>query len=255
MSISEVLACSIHAWALLVAHPFLWLSVTVAFLVAVEALMFIPYVGFSLKLAAASVVGAGILGMFATAAAGHTPSLFDMLHGFSLPAPAQVALVASALLPFAAGLLYLHFKSGPSATAFFFGNIFKIKPPPKELFVRFKQVMLVAALPLSLLPGVVVLQGLSGFPAVSAALSAAAVSWIAILLFAVSAAAFESLAAALPSLIPKPVAVATTIVLLVPFITWSFALTYTVSAKAFASHTIANAANHSFKRTGLRPAA
>jgi hypothetical protein len=241
MNLAEFFSAASAAIGLLAAHPLRWLGVVLAFLVAVESLMFIPYVGFALKLAVAGVVGAKVIAMFAAATAGAAPSPAHLLSAFSLPASAQLVLAFGAVLPFAAGMIYLYFKAGPSAIEFFFGNIFKVKPPAKELFVQSKYVMQFFALPFTLLAGAVVLKGLSGFGALSAALAAALANWLPILLLGLLGLAFEWSSVQLPSFMPKWVAGAVGGVLLVLFLGWSFAVMYTVSAKVFGSTIVKNA--------------
>lgn len=240
MNLAESFSAASEATGLLLEHPLRWLGVVLAFLVAVESVMFIPYVGFALKLAVAGVVGAKVIAMFAAASAGRTPSPVHLLSAFSLPARAQLVLVFAALLPFAAGMGYLYLKAGPSAIEFFFGNMFKVKPPEKELFEHSKYVMLIFALPLKLLAGAVVLRGLSGFGALSTALTAAFMNWLPILLLGLIGLAFEWSAVQLSSLSPKWAAGAAVGVLLVLFLGWSFAVMYTVSARVFGAPIVKN---------------
>ena len=51
------------------------------------------------------------------------------------------------------------------------------------------------------------------------------------------------MSARLPSVLPKPVAVVISILLLVMFLAWSFALTYTVSVKIFGLPVVKSAAS------------
>jgi len=240
--LSEVLSAVTQAWALLIAHPAQWLFVVATFLVAVEALMFIPYVGFVVKLAVAGVVSAGIFALFASASGGNSPNSLTLISSFSLPWAMQATLAFATILPFAVGVLYLYLKGGPASIHFFFGNILKAKPPARELFVQFKYVMLAVALPLTLMPGVVILSGLSGVAAVLAALAAATVNWLPLLLIGTMTFAFEWVSAYLPALMPKAAAVAITGLLLLAFLAWSFAINYTVSTRALGVHSSANAA-------------
>lgn len=221
-----------EALSLLARNPWRWLAVVLVFLVVVESLMFIPYVGFVVKLAVAGVVVAQVIAMFGAAAAGQSPSPLGLLSAFSLPAGAQLVLVLAALLPFAAGILFLYLKGGPQAIEFFFGNIFKTKPPSAAEFEQSKYVMLVVALPLTLLAGAVVIKGLTGLAAVTAALEAAAANWLPVVLIGVMTFASEWASAHLPAM-PKPAAAVVGGVLLVAYLAWAFAITYTVSARVF----------------------
>ena len=111
--------------------------------------------------------------------------------------------------------------------------MFKTKPPTAAQFEKFKYVMQFVAIPFTLLAGAVVVKGLAGLAALSAALSAAIVNWLPVLLLGLLALAFEWFSALLPSVLPKPAAAVIGILLLVAFLAWSFAITYTVSAKVF----------------------
>ena len=233
MQLEAVLASTAQAWALLAAYPLSWLMVIVVFLVAVEALTFIPYIGFLLKLAVAGVVGAQLFSLFAGAASGSAPSPLSLLAAFGLPVAAQLTLAFAAALPLLAGLLYLYLTSGANSLRFFFGNIFKEKPPGPAAFVRFKYVMHLVALPLSLVVGAVMLTGASGIAAFAAAVSAAASNWLPVLSLGLLAVVFEGLSVALPKLLPKTMAIATGILLLVAFVAWSSAFVYAVSTQAW----------------------
>ena len=251
MQLEAVLASAAQAWALLAAYPFSWLAVVVVFLVAVEALTFIPYIGFLLKLAVAGIVGAQLFSLFVGAASGSPPNPLSLFAAFGLPVAAQLTLAFAAALPLLAGLLYLYLTSGASSLRFFFGNIFKEKPPGPAAFVRFKYVMHLVALPLSLVVGAVVLTGASGVGAFTAALSAAAANWLPVLSLGLLAVAFEGLSVALPQRLPKPMAIATGIVLLVAFVAWSSAFVFAVSARAWSVHAVEP--NPSIERTSQRP--
>ena len=231
MNLLEFWSAACDAWSLLAAFPLHWLAVILVILIAVESLMFVPVVGFVIKLAVAGVVVAQVIAMFGLAAAGQSPSPLGLISGFSLPLGAQVALALAALLPFFAGMLFLYFKAGPQTVKFFFGNLFKIKPPSPEQFVQLKYVMHLAALPLTFLAGAVVIKGLSGFAAVSSAIVAAVNNWLPIFLLFLLALAFEWLSEKLPTFLPRSAAAAVGGILLVAYLAWSLALTYTVSAR------------------------
>lgn len=222
-----------EAWALLAAHPFQWLAVVAVFLMAVESLMFIPYIGFVLKLGVAGVVVAQIVAMFTAAARGQSPHPRDLLAAFDRPWPTQAALALAVVLPFVLASLYLYQRGGVPATRFFYGNIFKTKPPTKALFLEFKYAMQIFSLPFSLVAGAVVLKGLSGWVAVSVAVSAALGNWVPVVVLGVFALAFEWVSMQLTSLLPKAAAASVGIVLLVVFMAWSLAVMYTVSARIF----------------------
>ena len=233
MTLVQCLQAAIDAAALLGAHPFHWLAVVLTFLVAVEALMLIPRVGFVLKIGVAGIATAGVMSLFAGAAAGTPPSALGWLAAFTRPVGQQAVLALAGLLPFAVGLAYLRGALGPEGTRFFFGRIGRDAPPPKPAFLRFKFVMQAASLPLTWITGAVVLKGLSGLSALSAALGALVPHALALGLVGVMAMAFEALAAQPPAWLPKPVALAGSLVAVVLFLGWSFALLYTLSARVF----------------------
>ena len=237
MNLTEFLSAASEAWTLLGAHPLRWIAVVVVFLLAVESLMFIPYVGFVIKLAVAGVVVPQIIAMFAAASQGQLPIPSAMLGAFSVPLNTMLVLVAAALIPFAGGVAFLYAKGGWQAIEFFFGNVFKVKPPPAHLFEQFKYVMQLLAIPFTLLAGAVVVKGLVGLGAASAAVSAAVTNWLPVLVIGALAFVFEWLSAQLPHFLPKPAAAVLGIALLIAFLAFSFSLTYTVSARVFRSGT------------------
>ena len=242
MDFFDFLSSASSAWALLSAYPLRWALIVVVFLVAVESLTFIPYAGFVIKLAVAGVVVPHVIALFSQAAAGQPPSPVRLLEAFAYPPSTLAVFVGASLLPFAVGIAFLYVKGGRQAIEFFFGNMLRTKPPPKALFERFKYVTQVVALPFTFLAGAAVIKGLSGLAALSAALSAAVLNWLPILLLALLALAFEWSSAHLPSVLPKPAAVLVGIVLIVAYLAWSFAITYTISDKVFGTPSASNAA-------------
>jgi hypothetical protein len=233
LSFTEFLISAFEAWDLLSGQLLPWLVVVAVFLVVVESLMFIPYIGFVVKLGVAGVVVAQILTMFAASAAGHSPHPMDMLLANSFPRPTQVVLAAAAVVPFLLATLYLYLRAGVPATRFFYGNIFKTKPPIKELLLEFKYAMQIFNLPVSLVAGAVVFKGLSGWPAITVALAAAQANWVPVILLGLMVLSFEWLSIQLTSIFPKPIAAVLGIGLMVLFMTWSLALMYTVSLRVF----------------------
>jgi hypothetical protein len=233
MNLAQIWISAIEAANLLVAYPLSWFALVIVFLVVAEGVMFIPYVGFTIKLFLASILAAQVLALFADASAGQTPQITKLFDAFSLPASAQLALFAAALVPFLLGLLYLFAKGGTPAIGFFFGNVLKLKPPSPALFLRFKAVMHLAVLPFTFLGGAIVLKGLSGWVAVSTAISVAISNgWVLVVLL-VFTLCFEGLMAAVPVTLSKAVGSPVVGVLLVIYVAWSFAFVYTLSAHAY----------------------
>lgn len=232
MNLTEIALSASQAIALLAAFPFTWLLLVVVFLVLVEGLMFIPYVGFIAKICIASLVAAQVLVLFAAASAGEPPQLGRLVEVFWLPLSAQVALVACALLPFLAGLVYLSARGGVESIAFFFGNILDTRPPAPRLFFVFKSVMYVAALPFTFVAAAVTLQGLSGWEAVAQGVLAAAANWPALLVLLAISFVFEWSSVKLALLSPRSIGVALTGIMLVAFLAWSFSFVYALSVRA-----------------------
>ncbi len=84
LSLSEIGASAKEALSLLAAYPFRWLVLTVLFLIVVEGLMFIPYVGFIVKLSMAALLGTQIIVMFAAAANRRVPRFKILLGAFAI---------------------------------------------------------------------------------------------------------------------------------------------------------------------------
>jgi len=233
LSFTEFLISCFEAWDLLAVQPWSWFAVVAVFLVVVESLMFIPYIGFVVKMGVAGVVVAQILLMFAASKVARHPNPMDMLGALSIPQHTQMALAVAAVVPFLLGTLYLYLRAGTGATRFFYGNLFKHKPPIKELLLEFKYAMQIFALPFSLVTGAVALKGASGWLALSVGFSAAYANWLPVLMLGLMALSFEWVSMQLTSVLPKPIAAILGIGLLVVFMTWSLAVLYTVSVRVY----------------------
>lgn len=235
MDLQACIAAAADAVGLLAKFPLQWLGVTLVFFIGAEALMVVPYVGFVLKVVVAMLLMTQFVAMFAAAAAGQAPSPLDLLGAFGLPASSQAVLALAALVPFAAGMLFLYFASGPAAPRFFFGNLLKRadKPPAPADFLRLKYVLHLMSLPFALLPGAIALRGLVGAEALRQAISAAMIHWLPILLIALITLAFEWMQVRLSSWTPKAAAMAVGVVLTLLFVAWQVAIVYAVSAHAF----------------------
>jgi hypothetical protein len=237
VNLPQFLSAAADAWALLVRYPFRWLAVVTVFLVVVESLMLVPYVGFVIKLAVAGIVVAQIIAIFADAARGQPPNPMRMLGAISLPPGTQAVLAGAALVPFTVGILFLYAKGGTQAIEFFFGSVFTTEPPSAALFEQSKYVMHLVALPFTFLAGAVVVKGLVGMTALSAAVSAAIANWLPVLLLALLALVFEWSSAQLPSILPSPAGAVVAGMLLVVYLLWTFAITYTLSVKILGAPT------------------
>lgn len=119
MNLTEFAGAAVEAWTLLAAYPIRWIAVMVAFLILVEGLMFVPYVGFVIKLSAVGIVTPQLITMFAAAANRQAPSPLDLFDAFSLPWITLIVLACAALVPFVAAILFLYTKGGPQAIRYF----------------------------------------------------------------------------------------------------------------------------------------
>lgn len=236
MNLLNFASCVHEAVLLLASFPWYWLLLTIGFIALVESLMFIPYLGFITKLAAASLVSAQILVMFSVAAAGQSPQIGSLLNIFSLPLSSMMVLVATAIIPFFAGLVYLVWQGGSlTAIQFFFGDLRKTKPPATQQFLVFKYIMTLFAVPLTFVAFGVVLQGLSGWSALQRGLVLGLQNWQGLLMLLLMGVIFELLMAKIMVLLPRKALIASTAVLLVSFVAFQFALSFTMSAWAYGS--------------------
>ena len=232
LSFAEFLDSLRESFALLWARPFKWLLITVVFLIAVESLMFIPYVGFVVKLAVAGLLIPQWLLMFADVNAGQTPKMRRLLGGFTR-SPGQIwVLIAAVLFPFLAGALYLIIAGGWQGAEYFFGHMSKASAPSPERFYVFKLVMGAVSPGFAFVAAAVALRHRSGRDALADNFSAAIRNWpVLVFLFTVNA-AFDALEVSLPSAMPMVAAVILSIVLLIVFVAWIASFTYAISVRA-----------------------
>ncbi len=228
MSINELWPAVTLALDLLVAFPGSWLLFIAAFIVIAESLMFIPYIGFTLKMIVASLVGAQGFVFFREAASGVRPDLTGLFDAFALPPLAQASIVLSGLVPLMIGLLYLQYTAGWSATKFFFGNILKAKPPDAKLFERFKYIMQFAAAPFAFIAPLVVLGGVHDQTAFARGLLLGLQHWPLLLLMLGVTVAFEWAAARTTETLPKKFALPVLGVSAFLFIAWTLAFSYSL---------------------------
>jgi hypothetical protein len=233
VSLSDFICAAFEAYELLAAHPFRWLVVTVAFLLFVEGLMLIPFVGFTLKLAAAGILSAQFLVIFKLSDAGTLPTPFAFADALSFSFDSLLVLAVTAFAPFALAIVFLRVYAGSSAIRFFFSNIFTTKPPPARAFAISKYVMLFVALPFTLLAGVVAMTSSTGIDALRIAVFTAWEHWLPVLLIALIALAYETAVPRLTSRLPSRLAIVFDLVCLVGFVAWNMAITYTVSKQIF----------------------
>lgn len=237
MNLTDVVWAAAQALRLLAAAPAAWLLLVLAYLVVVEGLMFLPRVGFVLKLWAAAVGQAPVLVMAALVAAGQplgadTPAALG--RALLLPAASQAVLALGPLLAFGLGLLLLRRRAGPAALRFFFGQVWRDKPPPARDFLAFKLAMHAAALPFVFVPAAVVLAGQGGLDGLRQGLALAWAHPWALGGLGLAGVMFERLSMRLSRRLPSPWGAVAAGLLLPGFVAFSFAWLYTLSALAVA---------------------
>lgn len=229
MSIPEILEAAADALDLILAFPSHWLLFIAVFVVLAEVLMFIPYVGFTLKFIVATLIGAHSFVLSQDAAAGVKPDLAGIFDAFSLPPVAQASIALSGIIPFFIGVLYLQFKAGWPSTRFFFGNILKDKPPEARHFVRFKYAMQFSAIPFTFVAPLVVLGGIHDSTALVRGVLLGIDHW-PLLLLLLGTSLFAEWGNARTTRLPNKYAYPILGISLVVFIAWTFAFSYTLYA-------------------------
>lgn len=123
------------AVALVLKRPWRWFGLYLLWLLAVESLMFVPVVGFVLKLALAGITAVSLYHVLDRLQAGEAPGVRELLFGFRLPLSSQLMLAAASLLPFAAGLVVLAVTQGRAAPplASFYQPLRSLAPPNPRL--------------------------------------------------------------------------------------------------------------------------
>jgi hypothetical protein len=232
MAALDLLRAAADALSLLAASPWRLLLACAVFLLATEGLMFIPRAGFVLKLCVGSLLAAQMLVMFKVAALGEPPQLQTLLDAAYLPYPSMLVLFLTALLPFAAGLAVLALRQ-PAAQRYFFGNILKTKPPAPRDFMAFKLAMHALAAPFTFVAAAMVLKGYRGWNAMEEGLLAALLYWQAPLALFLLSFGFDLLMNQLQKWLPPKLFAALSMPLLLIYLLFLFAFTYTLSVRAF----------------------
>jgi hypothetical protein len=233
LSASEILASASHANRLLARYPFRWLAVTLLFLASVESVMLIPYVGFVLKAAVSGIVLAQVLVLYAAADAGRPPRVLDFWRGFQLPLASQLVLALTAMLPLAAGILFLVLVGEwHAARAVFFGHVLSAPQLDPDLFLAFKGVMYVTGIPLTFVSAAVAIAHLAGARAAAAGFSAARKNVRVLGVMLALSLAFELAIKALAT--PgSPAGAIVFLLMLIAFLTWNFAFEFAVATRVF----------------------
>jgi hypothetical protein len=228
MSIHEIYIAAGTALDLILAFPGRWMLFIVVFVVVVEAMMFIPYVGFTLKMIVGSLIGAQGFVLFRDAAVGVPPDLSGIFDAFGLPLLAQASIVLGGIIPLIIGILYLQLTVGWPATKFFFGNIMKAKPPEASRFERFKYIMQLGAIPFTFVAPIVIIGGIHDLTAVTRGVLLGLNHWPVLLLLLVTSLLAEWGNARITSDLPKKYAIPLLGFSIVAFIVWTFAFSFTL---------------------------
>ena len=228
MSIDQILSAATTAFHLILAFPAHWLVFFVVFIVLAQALMFIPYFGFALKLSVGMLIGAQGFVLLRQAASGVSPDLTTIFDAFGLPLMAQASIVLSSLIPFAIGMLYLQFAVGGQATGYFFGNILKAKPPEAVYFERFKYVMNFGTLPFMFVPPLVILGNVHDHTAIVRGTLLALEYWPVVLLLLGISLFGEWANVRVLSLLPKKLAFPLVGFMILANVVWTFAFSFTL---------------------------
>jgi hypothetical protein len=229
----DILHSAAAALSLLAAAPWRLLLATVIFIAVSESLMLVPRVGFLLKFCVASLLSAQMLVIFRVAAMGEPPKMRILLDAIYLPPSSMLVLFGCALLPFFVGLSYFALTGRADGLRFFFGNVFKHKPPESKHFLVFKLIMLFGGVPFTYVAPAMVLKGDVGGNALEQGLIAALLYWPSLLAMLLVTVVFEAGMMRLPQALPRKIAAAFSIPLLVLFVAYVFAFTYTLSVRAF----------------------
>jgi len=167
LSLKDILRCARQAWQLIAAHPFRWLGISLLFLLCVESLMLIPYLGFTLKLPVAAILSAQFLRLHMASEHGQAPRMLAMFDGFKLAFPNLLLLTMTSLLVFACGIAVLYQAGGWHAMRFFFGSFHQYAAPKEIEFIQFKLGMYIAGAIFTFLPASIMLTRLSAGAALS----------------------------------------------------------------------------------------
>jgi hypothetical protein len=233
LDVRDILASASHANRLLARHPVRWPAIALLFLVIVQGLMFVPYGGFLLKLAAAGLLGTQVLRMVAASERGIAPGPLDMFQAFRLPLSSQLPILLASLLGFAVGILFLVLcGQGDAARALFFGRVLTAPRLDPALFLAFKCVMIATDLPLAFIAPAVALAAVTGLRAVTVGLSAARGNLVVLAVSVVLSVAFELAMASLPNVAP-PVGSIMSLVLVFAYVTWLFTFSFALAVRIF----------------------
>lgn len=232
MAAPDLLRAAAEALSLLAAAPWALLLAAAVFLLLAEGLMFIPRIGFILKLCIGSLLAAQMLVLFKVAALGEPPELRTLFEAVYLPIDSMLVLCLCALLPFGAGLAVLAMRKKGGA-GYFFGNILRQPPPAPGDFIAFKLAMHLVAAPFTFVAAAMVLKGHHGWNALEQGLIAALLYWQAPLALMLLSMAFEWLMSRLQGLLQPRAFAAISLPLLLVYVLLLFAFTYTLSVKAF----------------------
>lgn len=233
LSLADIGAAAREAFALLAAYPLRWIGITLLFLLCVEPLAFIPYVGFAVKLAVATILSAQMLRLARQSAIGEPPSLQTLWAAHRMPLAKMAILTLAAWFMLACAMVWLGLIAGASSVQFFFGNLLTAAPLSTGLFFQVKVVMYLVATTLLFLSPILVLTPTPAGDALPLALKAAAGNLPLLLVWMLINIGAELAMLYLASL--GVMGAAVSIALTVPVLMWGFAFSYTTTYRVLAS--------------------
>ena len=233
LTLKDIAESVLAAFSLLKAYPLRWLGFALLFLLCVEPLMFIPYVGFAIKLALSSLFAAQMLVLGSEAAAHKAPSVKTLLAAFRIAPPKLTLLVLTTWTMFAIGIAWLWFTDGDASVGYFFGNILVDAAPSTRSFTQFKLVLFAAGTLFSFVAPVIVLTSTPSTDVLPLAFKAAIANVPLIVVSLVIDAGFEL--ATIQLGLMGGVGAALSLGLLLLSVMWGFVFAYTSSSRVLDS--------------------
>lgn len=161
LSLAQILHSALHAANLVHRHLWRWALLSLICLILLESCGLIPYLGFTLKIALASIVTAQFISMLAAPLAAQKPSPVGLLKMTAIPWKGLALLALSGIACFGIGLLGIGLTSNWHALAFFFSRPGQYPAPSQLAWLLFKLAMSISGLFFFFLPVNLRLQALS----------------------------------------------------------------------------------------------
>lgn len=161
LSPTQILHSAIQAANLVQRHLWRWALLGLLCLILLETCGLIPYLGFTLKIALASIVTAQFISMLTPSAAMQQPSPAGLLKITAMPWTAWALLALSGMTCFGIGLLIMGLSLNWQSLAFFFSRPGQYPAPSQPAWLVFKLAMSISGLFFFFLPVNVRLKKLS----------------------------------------------------------------------------------------------